>query len=350
MIVAEGVHANDLRDGDSGEAADGSSESEQTFGAPPRHIDQTTAELDRYARTWIDLQQTRKALAQRELPDEIVAEFDRLEKKVSALLTRTLRKHALWPWLRQYPGLGGAHTALIIGRIGDPRRFPGQRCTEGHYLPPLYAEGAPCPIAASTRGIDPAFGDGADSDERPLAEVRSEIEVMTGDGQISGADVRGAEIESLSVCPGTMLPPRTITGVRPLWHWAGLHADDEGNSPRKRKGVRCTWEPRVRASVMQPGGIAEQIVRLNVPVYANRYRTAKANLNLRVADIGGVIEFHSGNATNGRVADDPSEINAPSGRPLRPYQADRTARKIAAKAFLGDLLTEWKRLNQKIHA
>lgn len=30
------------------------------------------------------------------------------------------------------------------------------------------------------------------------------------------------------------------------------------------------------------------------------------------------------------------------GRPLRLYEADRIARKVAAKHFLGDLLTAWK--------
>lgn len=293
-----------------------------TATAPPRHIDFETAELDRLARAWIDLQQTRKALAQRELPEEIVAEFERLEGRVSAMLTRALRRHVLWPWLSQFPGLGGAHAALIIGRIGDPRRYPGQRCSAGHYLPPLYVVGSPCLIVAD-------------------ADVA--IDHVDGDDD-AGVDANVGEIDVSTVCPGVMREPRSGSGVRSLWHWAGLHVGGDGRAPRKRKGVKATWEPRARASVMQPGGIAEQIVRLSVPHYVDVYRAAKARLVERVegraesdrrdgalllraaAEIGAAIENCSGS------------------RPLRPHEADRIARKIAAKAFLGDLLVEWKRL------
>lgn len=302
--------------------------------APARHIDLSTAELDRLARTWIDLQQIRKALAQRELPDEIVAEFDRLEKRVSTLLTDALRRHPLWPWLKQFPGLGGAHVALLIGRIGDPRRFPGQRCTEGHYLPPLYAVGAPCPIAASRRENEQLNGDGLDA---------------------ARADERSTVTEIHRVCPGVMLPPRTTTGVRSLWHWAGLHVLDDGRAPRKRKGVQGDWEPRVRASVMQPGGIAEQIVRWGVRTaddgtkialhkYAQIYLDTKARLTLRVADAPPESERVCGDAKPLRTAETLNENDRGGGRPLRLHEADRIARKVAAKAFLADLLTEWKRL------
>lgn len=294
-------------------------------GAPARHIDLQTALLDRYARSWIDLQQTRKALAQRHLPEGIVAEFARLEQLVSGLLKRTLRQHPLWPWLSQLPGLGGAHTALVIGRIGDPRRFPGQRCSEGHYLPPLYPVGSPCPVVAGTAEIDREGGDGADSG-----------------AQDSGADDDDLAFDGGPVCPGTMLPPRTTTGVRSLWHWAGVHVEEDGRAPRKRKGVRCSWEPRVRASVMQPGGIAEQIVRLSVPHYSDIYREQKARLMERVE--GGLEIEQEDGTQNGRTSVRRSEIEKTGARPLRPFEADRIARKIAAKAFLADLLVEWKGL------
>jgi hypothetical protein len=321
--AAEGSTVSErLCGGAESEGPDGRLRSESRVGPPARHIDSATAQLDRLARSWIDVQQTRKALAQRELDDSIVDAFAKAEDKIARALTRTLRSHDLWPWLSQFPGLGGAHTALVIGRIGDPRRYPGQRCSEGHYLPPVYTVGDPCPIVGDRREIEHEVGDGA---------------------ELAGTDERRSESDGLRVCPGVMLEPRTTSGVRSLWHWAGLHAD-EGRAPRKRKGQRCTWEPRVRASVMQPGGIAEQIVRLSVPHYVDIYREAKARLILRVPDQRLVSEGRCGGAIlNGRTAATPCEVEESSGRPLRLFEADRIARKIAAKAFLGDLLTEWKR-------
>lgn len=307
-----------------------------------RHIDLSTAELDNLARVWIRMQRERKALDQQGAPDEIVKGFDKLEKRASTLVTRSLRKHSLWPWLSQFPGLGGAHSALIIGRIGDPRRFPGQRCTEGHYLPAdVYEVGTACPVAV--------HGD--------------EFDVDVGGGQDSGAAEPFLESDATAGCSGVLLPPRPGTGVRSVWHWAGLHADAEGRAPRRRKGVKSDWEPRVRSSVMQPGGIAEQIVRLNVPHYADVYRETKARLTLRIPEVAIESGPTSGDANNLRAADHETEIevrvggtiqlraaespaatDAQKGRPLRPYEADRIARKVAAKAFLGDLLIEWKRI------
>lgn len=342
----------------SNRGAEAPNEIEPCPGLPARHIDRTTAELDMYARTWIDLQQTRKALAQRDLPDEIVAEFTKLEGKVARILQRTLRRHDLWPWLSQYPGLGGAHTALVIGRIGDPRRYPGQRCSEGHYLPPLYEVGAPCPVVGNSCESAARAGDGHTNGS---AESVHEFDVGIG-GPTAGADDEKRESESHHVCPGVMLEPRITTGVRSIWHWAGLHAEDDGRAPRKRKGHQATWEPRVRASIMQPRGIAEQIVRLSVPYYVDIYRDAKGRLLIRVAEKSPVIDAYGGDATTSdaaidrafevsrgvattvRAADDTGVVEGVPGRPLRLYEADRIARKVAAKAFIGDLLVEWKRL------
>lgn len=223
------------------------------------------------------------------------------------------------------------------GRIGDPRRFPGQRCSEGHYLPPLYPVGSPCPVVGLAIEIDEEDGDGADSG----AETRHPRGESLG-AQDSGADDPAAAFDLADVCPGTMLPPRTTTGVRSLWHRAGVHVEEDGRAPRKRKGVRCSWEPRVRASVMQPGGIAEQIVRLSVPHYSDIYREQKARLTERV-ESWHEIEEHLG-TQNGRTSVGRSEIEIGRARPLRPFEADRIARKIAAKAFLADLLVEWKGL------
>jgi hypothetical protein len=316
--------------------------------APPRHIDGITAELDMLARSWLDVQQTRKALAQRALPEAIVASFTKAETQLSRRLTTTLREHVLWPWLAQFPGLGGAHTALIIGRIGDPRRFPGQRCSAGHYLPPLYEIGQACPVADNWIGSEVPGGDGAagtGESELPygcVAELRHASGMANSD-VVAGADEGLLESEKASVCPGIMLAPRTTTGVRSLWHWAGLHALENGRAPRKTKGVQADWEPRARASVMQPGGIAEQIVRLSVPHYCDVYRSAKERLCLRV--VSDDESEHPGAAQeNGRATEHGVANEGGNGRPLRLFEADRIARKVAAKEFLGDLLVQWKAL------
>lgn len=339
MSVAVRVNVRDGRPGDAqnGRGAASSVETPERRGPPPRHIDLQTALLDRYARSWLDLQQTRKAMAQRDMPDEIVAEFRRLEDRVSRLLQRTLRSHDLWPWLSQFPGLGGAHTALVIGRIGDPRRYPGQRCSEGHYLPPLYAVGDPCPVVGNQRENDAQNGDGQSFAVGRVAE----IDALDG-CESSGADDLAHALGRGLVCPGTMFEPRTTSGTRSLWHWCGLHVEDDGRAPRKRKGHKATWEPRVRASVMQPGGIAEQIVRLNVPHYADVYREAKERLVKRVESVR-ADERTNGSLNGGGVAEGSVGIDQDTGRPLRQFEADRIARKVAAKAFLGDLLAEWKR-------
>lgn len=293
-------------------------EFEHKSGGPPRHIDSVTAQLDRDARAWADAKQTRVAMLQRGMPDIVVVAFAKAEQEIAKMLSRGLRSHVLWPWLSQYPGLGGAHVASVIGRIGDPRRFPGQLCSEGHYLPPLYAAGASCPVAESLLESHDACGGGA---------------------QEAGTDDKSAR-ENRAVCPGVMLPPRTNRGVRSVWHYFGLHADAEGRAPRKRKGVQADWNPRGRASFMGPGGITEQIVRANVPYYVEKYRSAKERLILRVVD----HDATSGDANPLRAAEFAREIEDGLGRPLRLFEADRIAHKVAGKAFLADLLTTWKQL------
>jgi hypothetical protein len=327
-------------------------------GAPARHIDQATADLDRLAHTWLDLQGTRKALAQRELPDEIIEGFDKMEKRVSYLLSKALRKHPLWSWIKQFPGLGGAHTALIIGRIGDPRRFPGQRCSKGHYLPSIYKVGSPCPVTESWCVIEGSTGGGV---ALGAAGRCREIADVLGRSDLAGAAVSHSENGNSTGCPGIMLEPRPHSGVRSLWHWAGLAVCADGRAPRKRKGMKCDWEPQARASTMQPGGLAEQIVRSSVPHYSDVYRETKERLMLRVAEKLSESDSSRGDATlslaiktleieeaDGQTdlgeVGDWREIEPVIGRPLKLYEADRIARKVAAKAFLGDLLVEWKRL------
>lgn len=348
-------------------------------GGVARHLDMATATLDHHARAWRRLQKTRNMLVQFEsdptckgcrdgvvLPAKLhkaycaVAAFALAEARASAGLERALRRHPLWPWLAGFPGLGGGHVALVIGATGDPRRFPGQRCSEGHYLPAgVYAPGTRCPVAEARTENENQCGDGAEEprDADSLAAVDSRGSV----GRDAGTrDTTDESIEPLA-CPGVMLPPRPGTGTRSYWHWLGLHVNPDGRAPRKMKGVVASWNPVVRASVLQPGGIAEQIVRLRVPTYSDVYAAKKAALQARVAESGHENGGGSGDAaTNGadvvgerdtgrgpvgeRMDEISRESESGNVRPLRPFEADRIARVYAAKQFLADMLHEWKRL------
>ena len=274
----------------------------------------------------------------------------RLEASLSRGISKELRQTEIWPWLSQFPGLGGVHTARLISIIRDPRRFPGQPCSLGHISPAIHEIGTPCPI-------------------------------VTLDGP----------------CHGAMVEQRPHTGVASLWHYCGLHAID-GHSPRKRKGVKVDWNTRAKTCILMPGGIAEQIVKQRVPVYRNIYDQTKERLSCErgiegpsetdeCADaaltegteadscervIEGLSETEEradaaltegteadscergierpseteerldAALTEGTEAANASETDKQTG--LRPFQIDAIARKVAAKAFVGDLLTEWKRI------
>lgn len=242
---------------------------------------------------WRDVQQARLAADQRGMP-EVAAELHRMENRVAEQVKRALRRHPVWPWLSQFPGLGGVATARLLARIGDPLRFPGQKCSMGHTSAPVYAVGDPCPIT---------------------------------------------DWEANS-CPGTMLAPRTTTGTRSLWHYAGLHVVD-GHAPRKAKGKRADWDPKARTAVLQPDGIADQIIKHKVAPYVGVYYATKERLQSRAVEVAESVAA-IGPATHGAEAESTSESECVGG--LRPIQIHKIARTVAAKAFVGDLLRELKRL------
>ena len=251
--------------------------------------------------SWRDIQQARLAAEQRHLTI-LAADLKALEARAAREVGKELRKQPVWPWLSQYPGLGGVHAARLVALIGDARRFPGQACTTaGHYAPAIYAVGDTCP-------------------------------------RTSAPDRDGV----VSKCEGTMLPPRPGTGTRSLWHYLGLHVVD-GHSPRKSKGQKADWNPIGRTICLQPGGLAEQIVRLRVPRYREIYDETKARLqNERGVESKSVSVGTDGSAQT--EGDDYRVESLPASVPLRPIQIDSIARKVAVKAFVGDLLAEMKRL------
>jgi hypothetical protein len=282
------------------------------LGLPSRYIDPETELLGQLAATWQDFAQTRKAAAQRQMPEVVVDRFQTMETWLGEQLKKALRQHPLWPWLSQFPGLGGVHTARLIARIGDPRRFPGQQCDRGHTFTPRDAVSPTSTMAC------------------PF------VDMATGE-----------------VCPGRVLPPRLGTGTRSLWHYLGLHVVD-GRSPRKTKGQRADWDPIGRTAVLQPDGIAEAIVRNRVPIYRERYDREKTRLTAeRGVEVASEIDHPHGPRSSevdaeseraaGGVEADVAAVSVPS-LGLRPFQLDALARKIAVKAFVGDLLAEWKRL------
>lgn len=315
--------------------------------APPRYINAATEELGVLAKTFEDLQDSRLRATQRGM-DDISDELRRIEDKVSRQMGKRLRSHELWPFLAPLKGLAGPLTARAVSMIQDPWRFPGQPCTNGHILRPIFRVGVPCPVAADIAGEIEAL-DGGDT---PTVSA-SEIDTPTGGGDSSGttgprfeidssgggagpfetsgtADDQGeidrgnggagpssptaenpTEFESPFGCGGVLLPPRTGTGVRSIWHYAGLHATARGKLPKRRKGVVADWKPDLRTVCLQPHGLADQIVLQRTPRYRDIYNEKKAAKLL---------------------AEYP------------PWRADKVAKTVAVKAFLGDLLTEWKRV------
>jgi hypothetical protein len=259
--------------------------------------DPITLALGYYAATWRDVQQLRLSMSQRELDEATILSAKAMEERLGTTLSKMLRQHVLWPWLSQYPGLGGVHTARVIAKVRDPRRFPGQQCDLGHTTTPDHAIGDQCPLT----------------------------------------DPDGVQ------CPGRMAAPRSGTGVRSLWHYCGLHVVN-GQSPRKTKGQRADWDPIARTAILQPSGIADAIVRSRVPRYRDIYDATKARLiSERGADLASVVDTSSGTALiEGSEVAESNGIDREHG--LRPFQIDAIARKVAAKAFVGDLLIEWKRL------
>src|SRR5437867_2962556 len=76
-------------------------------------------------------QKLRKATIQRDFasfPDAYISELSGqlvfLEQRMAKGIGIHLREHILWPWLSQFPGLGGVYLAVVLSLIRDPNRFP----------------------------------------------------------------------------------------------------------------------------------------------------------------------------------------------------------------------------------
>lgn len=297
------------------------------------YVDEPTASMARHARSWDRIQRLRIALANSGQASEAgIADIKRAEDRESRLATGALQRHVLWEWLEKYKGLRGVTTCLIMGLIRDPRRFPGQKCNQGHYLPAAFEIGAPCPVQVA---------DGV--------EIEKEVDLTE--------TVRGSVSKQFSGCGAPILASRPTTGVRALWRYFGLHVVD-GHAARKRRGQQADFTPRGKALLLAPDtGLAAQIVRHQCEPWIDIYYKQKERLievqrEIPIVGRGQVAastetEHESITPSGIRGQDEVAstvqghESEHPSGtRPL--IAIDRLARKIAAKAFLGDLLTAWK--------
>lgn len=222
------------------------------------------------------------------LSDDEVREVRRLEDRHNHKAKKALSEHPLGSWLDDLPGLAGATTAYIVGTIRDPWRFPGQKCEEGHYVRPIFGEGAPCPV-----------------------------------------EVVDASEDAVGQCGAPLLKPRDGTGVRSLWHYMGLFPGAE-----KQKGQQTTWNPELKGLCLAPDtGLAAQIVRQKPEPYRTTYDEEKDRLK----------KERGYNPSDGEAVEADEGLGTEAGSEPPPLaKLDHIARVIAVKEFIGDLLMEWK--------
>jgi hypothetical protein len=267
-----------------------------------RYADEVTARLSGLAATFEDVQlmrMRRRNRLQQELlgPDATDEEIRRvldkhpelepfvaLERAQEKLLQKAMQNHALYPWLKQYRGLAGPRTARIIAAIGDPWRFPGQQCT----------------------GCTDDEGARVTHTFRPVFEVGVPCPVGAMDEW-----TRAEREDALEIYVGRTRTPRSKTGVRSIWHYFGLMPDETGRLVKLRKGKQASYNPAARVLVLGTNGPADQIVKQRTPKYRDIYDHYK--------------ETH------------------PTNDEYPKWRIDSIAKTRASKAFIGDMLTEWKR-------
>ena len=319
------------------------------------YVNEATQEVAHAARSWDRLQRWRVGLQISGMASPSVLEgLHVLEKQEGHRAQRALKKHELWPFLEPLRGLRGPSVCLVIGMIRDPRRFPGQLCEKGHYLPTgLFSVDTPCPVI-TTNG---KTVEGEETDEHAENDVHrgpSSFANGNGDGGTTGTEEPSENDGLTGVCGVPILEPRPYTGVRSLYHYFGLDVGENGRARRKVRGKgQVTFNPRGKALFLAPdGGIAAQIVRHGVEPYVTRYREEKPRLLEREGiDVclesdreAGSSPQQAQRATKKQavVGVDLLSENEHSGGHHSRLWCDRTARKIAVKHFAGDLLMYWK--------
>jgi hypothetical protein len=206
--------------------------------------------------------------------------------RVATLIIKEMKNHVMGDWMPK--GLGGVRMAIVLSIIGNPWRFPGQKCTKGHHWPlrefiddrPNLPVGSPC--------------------------LFKEMSIIDG--------------EEGKSCVGTMLAPERGTGVSHLWSLGGFAPDKITNRlPRRQKGQQAKYNSKLRTQFLMPDfGIADQVIKHKTPIYRELYDTTKTNLRNRL-----IKEGIDEKIVNGK--------------------AHSIARVVISKAILGDLLMEWKK-------
>jgi len=249
-------------------------------------------------------------------------------------LERELKAHVLYPWLKSHRGCPkSVHTARVISMIGDPLRFPGRQCEKcGGYLASDH-EGVCNQRVKETTAVNRAeveHGAGSlpfRSEPNPAAEIiEAEIENMR-DGWV--------------LCGGTVGAPRLGTGTRALWHYFGLHVV-EGKRPRHQRGQQSDWKDEGYTALLQPDGIADMVIRQKCEPWYGVYVATKERICKERGVEQNAESERSGDAELG--TDQALENESPHGPKFTRMHAHKIGRVVLAKAFVGDLLAEWKRL------
>lgn len=83
-------------------------------------------ELRLAAMDFLDAQKLRLAMDARN--GDVSPHLLALEHETNLTLQRELRKHPVWPWLKEDKGrIGGARIAVVLSMMDDPHRFKGVR-------------------------------------------------------------------------------------------------------------------------------------------------------------------------------------------------------------------------------
>lgn len=296
----------------------------------PEHlyIDPLTGTLNRLAKNFAAVQGLRKGMELREQsfpkknagnePSLALLSVWNAEKSLIKDMEAGLKQHVLWDgFLENQTALHGMLAARVLGEIRHPHRFPGQRCDytgpkgdfKGHTMPPIFSVGDTCPME---------FWDKAPVDEETGKRLPAKLLECTGRMQE----------------PRARIDPRTDrleTGVRSLFHFAGLVVGDDGRNigyHSLAEGQTRDWNTHLKTLLLMPQGIAEQIVNHKPePYYSEHDRSYVQSLERmsRERSIDLTAKTKGGKT--------PKEVIRLKG----------IARKIAAKLWVGDVLMEWKR-------
>ncbi len=285
-----------------------------------RFVDSVTARL--YSQ-WASY---RRAFRVREIArvygyDDLLKKLAEEVDDIQTHIAETLREHVAWPFLENKKGMRGYQVGILLGRLGDPRRFPGKVCTVSteaspHHLPATWPTGSPCPVLQS-------------------------------DGSTCGAEVSPSRV---------LTEHRDATGVRSVFHQVGLSTDEGGRLLRKKMGQQLRHVPSLQSLLIGPrlGARDEQgnpksnmsivgqaIIRQKVQPYRGLYDEVKARVRLERAFAKGESEADA--ELQEKLFDADGRLNALGLRRAdqRDWELERVAAVVAGKRFLGDLFVFW---------